>query len=474
MGVISRYIDIEFVYFIGYYLCLFLIALISFMIASLFTSKKSIGLLTALLAINFKGFTLGGVDILMPSFIQHTISIPFLFLALYLFFKNKERLAFFIIALTFYIHLLNALLFTFIISVYYLLKIKKIKEFILNYVILFILTIPVITNMLKSRGVGLFFNSADYLFFLKARLSHHIFPHTWLPHIIGFIVFLSFGIYCIKKLKIEEDYYKKLKGIFIGVLISFIISIIFTEFYPIPFIMRLYLFRTSIFLKILLIPFILIYLIKEIKNRKSWICFGILLSAASNQAYLFAAMILLFFIDRFILIKINKKWKFSFAFISKNIIRYFQGIFQLSLNILGIVIFIIFRKKIKLKHVFLLLTLIIVGVGLLNLNTHIKEGKFEYPHANFQTNEWNMFNWIKENTTKNSIFLVSPFLGFRSRALRPSFVEFKTAGQGVWDPTYGIEAWKRLELLDCIDKNNSPFNAVTKNYCESNYQNIDL
>jgi hypothetical protein len=149
-------------------------------------------------------------------------------------------------------------------------------------------------------------------------------------------------------------------------------------------------------------------------------------------------------------------------FTSRSIIHFLSVLF--SLNLLSLMVILTSNKmrgktQIPINAIIILLIVLIV----------IKYPKFTiYPKSFDDKPLVEAMSWIKENTSKNSLFLGEPFSkqsqNIRMLGLRPLFTTYKEGGVSAFNREHAIEWKKRIEIIDKVDTNYKLLEIVSKNY----------
>lgn len=269
--VFFKYIDIEWFLFISLIISRILLVFSIFMFSYLVFKNKIVSFLSVIFLIGVKGtlLNLGNMKLLDNTISPWYFALPISIFSLYYFLKDKYIISFILIASISYLNILVSLYLIFMYSVYFLYKllIKKNKEndvkiskLVLPYLLFIALSFPMLYKSLAIQNSAI--NLELWTDFLKLRLSHHIFPSLWpiYQYILFGILLLLFGFSL--NYKPITKYNNKLIAFLFGILILGLIGIIFTEFYPMQIIMTATLFRSFVFLKVIMIVYISNCLVK--------------------------------------------------------------------------------------------------------------------------------------------------------------------------------------------------------------------
>jgi len=340
----------------------------------------------------------------------------------------------------------------------YLIFQRKYWQTILYGLIIFVISTPVLTMILSSN----IFEPPDFfklwLNVIRIRSAPEMFPSAlgslWLPFISFFII----GIIAIKK------YFNSTKKWFIPLLISVgflcLVSAFFSEIVVIPSIIRLQLFRSTVYIAIMFMPFVVRWVFENINSpaqavmsigifgaQPNLIQFGLLglLVKRKLWQYVIAGLVIMLFLlsipTIFLRLDSDSLLK-SITYIDyKLLLKY--GLWGIS----GIFLVLTKNKK------FLLPALLVIGIARAAIG-----GIFRV-----QNDDWVQIQYkAKEITTKSEIFLVPPMEpGFRVYSQRGVVFDWKSGCVAIYNPEFSI-VWNE-RLWNYLPNNATAKQAKPKN-----------
>ncbi len=300
---------------------------------------------------------------------------------------------------------------------------------------------PVLTMILSSNIVKPPGFLKLWLNVIKIRSATEMFPSAlgtlWLP----FVSFFVIGIIAIKR------YFNSTKKWLIPLLTSVgflcLISTLFSEIVVIPSIIRLQLFRSTVYIAIMFMPFVVRWVFDNINSpAQAVMCIGIfgvqpnliqfgllgLLVKRKLWQYVIAGLIIMLFLLSIptIFLKLDSDSLLkSITYINyKLLLRY--GLWGIA----GIFLVVTRNKK------FLLHALLIIGLARSAIS-----GIFT-----IQDDDWVQIQYkAKEITTKSEIFLVPPYEpGFRVYSQRGVVFDWKSGCMANYSPELSIAWYERL------------------------------
>lgn len=368
------------------------------------TKNTEVAYLNALLWFTSK--TKLGYVIFTNNFVQSQMVYPIIIYSIYLFFKSKYLWAYILLIMAFYIHQPISVSLIVIYSLVLLLK-KDIRNLIKYSGIFLIGITPLLKNVTTiTNKVGEY--NSEWLSLMYIRNAHHILPSTWtitawLPFFFMLIFVFVYYLFYYKKIKLDIN---KTLAVFIVVsLIGILVSIVFTQFYPIPRLLSIAPFHSSGIFTILGSVITAFVLLQLIRSKKMYISF--------------AGFILTFF--------------YFFNQFSLDVPRSVIVLLPIALGL-----YFIFRKKLKILFI---LYLIIAIVWLPYM--YMKNQK---PSNDYYKSWVEVQKWANKNTAKDSMFIVPVYLSsFRLYSERPIVVDWKDGGAGFYAPNYFEQWWERMK-----------------------------
>lgn len=499
-GYLLRYIDFKVLFTILCFVTTFAIALSIFHLSLLlFKDKITSYLAVFLLLIGKFGISLTGIGIHQGLFEPSTMVRPFSLFAIYLFLKERYRIACLLTGLMFYIQGVEAFSVSAMFLFYFLVRIKHLpKRQILQSS--FLLLLPVLPTAWKLLSSGFLEIPSQevlhqWLAIIHFRSFWHIFPFSWGPG--DYFKYSGWFLWAFIVLKYSHPSEKHDSIIIFckAIALLCLIGTIFVEIIPIPIIIKMMPWRSTMFFVLFLLIYISRYLVNFPKEnlilkllvagtlaavffsfQKLIVCFALLHLAFETRnkkylPYLFATGgiggIFAFTVgsllhlegNTFLLNKI-----FSFVNLDLKNIIFFYLLFGFLVYFLHLQISerIKFSKRqISLVIIFLIsLTLIKI---ILPKNIHEQDFKRDWIKAQI---------WAKENTSRESVFITPPYLeGFRIHSQRGVVVENKDGGVGVFDIKFAFKWWQRMNDLGY--KNLAVTILDFTPECKRNYNNLD-
>lgn len=210
---------------------------------------------------NISGYSM--IDkIVFPAFLV----IPLMLFSLTYFIKEKYFLMFVFLSMSFYIHVIMSIFLIAIYGLYFLFNYKQITKRLIFYGVLFIISlIPLFLNsgvIAQANGFVL----ETWLKFLQLRVDKHLFftYWSWLEWVFLFLLVSMFVI----SFYSEKIRNKKVEWLFIGSVFLFFVALIFTEFIPMPMIIKMSLTRGLIIFKAIAFIYITKFIVESFKIKE--------------------------------------------------------------------------------------------------------------------------------------------------------------------------------------------------------------
>lgn len=418
LGLIVKYlkIDISTVFFVSYLISLYMTFLAIYLIALTLFKKREAAFLS-LFFLLFTKATLAGAATLENILLARTVALPILLFSL-LFFLREGYLVSFVLAGTgFLIHPLSAAYVTTGLLISSLLNLKKIglRRLIRGIMVLLIAASPVFAwKFSQTLALNEFFSAdSQWVKILKLRLPHHLFPLSWSrgSFFQAMLAFLTFLITF--KHKPQIRLHRLVLGFVLGILITCLIGIIFSEFLPLAIVLNLQTLRSFKFILYLVMIYFANYFWAELKQKKN--IFDQLSVGLVSVGIFYGAT----------------GWQYAYlAFLTLTLFLIFH--------------YLVFPRKRPLRP-FLFLTILIVIA--LSLGAYFKKGRFSI--ANAQEEKWlDIQRWAKKNTDTQDLFIVPlNSEGFRVESERSIFGDWKDGCLAVFNPQFAYEWARRMEKL---------------------------
>ncbi|HLG25021.1 MAG TPA: DUF6798 domain-containing protein [Candidatus Nanoarchaeia archaeon] len=477
-SLMSKLFGISMSYFILQVIARFLLVLSVYSLSHFLFKNKESAYLASALCFMVSGGTLAVFDITSRILIQHTFVIPFLIFSILLFLKKKYFWSFSLLGITANFHILFGGI-TLILLLFCMLATNKFrisKKLVLGMLIFSVLASPYIIKTIINQSPA----TDEWQELARIRAAHHAFPFTWtLGNYASF-----FGIFFLfivsMKLKPKKEHHRQIMMFLLAVFMLGVIGTIFTELIPIHIVITSLLFRAMVIYKIFALVYISNYLVFLIKGENYFLrmaSFGILASLFLMPEHYEPRII---FPLAIVLFVFNLKTKNRLTAITKKL-AFLAALFIILILALGtflpflngsyldlkktvggisalrpLVIFAIFLLFILLnsfkafrKNFTYSLTIVLIFLAVAN-NSFAKASSIRLDYDT-PVNEWEgLAFWIKNNTDKNDLFITPPYIeGFNFFSERKALTDWKSCGQGFWQPDYASYCWNILKELNC-------------------------
>ncbi|MBL7196673.1 MAG: hypothetical protein ISS47_01090 [Candidatus Omnitrophica bacterium] len=499
-GYLVRYIDLKLLFTALSFMTTIAIAFSIFYLSLLlFKDKLTAYLAVFLLLISKGGISLTGIGIHQSLFEPSIMVIPFSLFSIYLFLKERYRIACLITGLMFYIHGVEAFSVSIMFLFYFLVKIRNLhKRQILQSIFLLFLPVLLIVWRLLSKVFFEVYSQEvirQWLAILHFRSFWHLFPFSWGPgdyfKYSGWFLW-AFIVY---RYSAPSEKHDSIIIFCKAIALLCLIGTIFVEIIPVPIVIKMMLWRSTLFFVLFLLIYISRYLINFPKENlvskllvagtlaaiffsfsKLIVCFALLHLAFEmrNKKYLFYLFatggvvgILGFSLGSFLNLEagtflLNKL--LSFVNLGMKNIIFFYLLF-------GFLVYFLHlqqteRIKFSRRQIFLLVFFFTFLV-LINsfLPKDINKQSFEKDWINTQI-------WARENTSSETVFITPPYLeGFRIHSQRGIAVENKDGGVSIFDIKFALEWWQRMNVLGYNNLSITVLDFVPE--CKKAYNNLD-
>lgn len=517
---LSSYIPPESLFFFFQFISLFFIFLMIFYLAKLLFENQRIAYITVLLLLIPLSLP-GEINTFDIYFSNRNWVMPFLLLSIYMFLKEKNIIAYFLVGLCFNFHPVESVSIFFC-YIFYMgfnqqeIKIRKALYALLTFIIFaspliwWLLTIP-----------SSFTVSTEWIEILKIRNPYLFVFYNWERLMAVISIFLVWLVSL--KYYPNRKYYGKIFYFSIAMFILGFISIIFTDLIPFSTLWKMQLIRGTRFFVILAIPFIInlvIHLTLKSETNFSTVisAYGLLLSI------FFSSNIFIALFSLFLIISLYRESKSSVAFETSadyEISPSFESYIPNKLNNItkpdnfkiilvsiiltvggGLLLVVCLSGDFKLleQSIFSLKNILLMGwlffaavLGYLFLKKIVDARKIKIitisaliilmtlmliPSFGGQDDsfdaDWKELQlWCKDNTSKNSTFIIPPDLeSFRIWSERSVYGDWKDGALSTFNETYAQEWWKRMTLLG-YQKNGSG-GYIKGNYSQMNESQFTL
>jgi len=477
LALFIKYIEIETLFFVTFFISRFLMYFAIFILAShLFESEKTAYISTLLFFLPQPMLACGLFDSYM---LARGFVFPFLLFSILLFLKQKYVYAFLLTGIMFNLHGMSASLVLFMFMFYFLLNFKRVDKIdMLKSISVFLLcAFPLLLWRFQMPSCSIFYADPEWVNILRIRVPHHIFPLSW--SIQRWFGFLLISVLMISSFKYKPRLrnHKTILTFSLAILIMCMLGIIFTELVPLAIVINVQLLRSTRFFTIFAIIYISNYLIalSDGDLTQKLISTGIFTSLFLGISK-FVGLFFLLLISLRVKEKLPRVRKLIIAlsfigFVSVALISIFPDIVSfpslskiLSVELITfgefilIFIFLFSLALGRLKDLFepqALRKIVVFGfITILLLmsatNVYIRSTRDQ----GLQEDWVDVQLWCKNNTPKDSFFIVPPyFMGFRVYSERSILGDWKDGGVSNFNPAFAIKWWERMRDLGYTQEN---------------------
>ncbi len=362
--------------------------------------------------IGFSGFTVFEFSLLNRTFI-----LPFLLIAIDLYLNKRSTLAFFILGLMYNIHVISVNFILCMLLFDSLVNIKRIgiKTFFINILIFIAGALPVLIWRMQSAPVQI---TANWEWFktISDGMLYHLFYFLGNNPVLPIITFG--GISCLvlffiaKRGLVKNIYHKTITNFILACCLILLSVVITSYFYPSVIIIESQIVRAGIYILIFSYLYFTGYVVELFQTKK-----------ITKESFYLLIAALIFSLSPIALLIVWLVQKFS------------SPKYRLAVSLLTI------------GSCFLLILFVSLKLDLWHPGVHIFPVKSPLYEVEL---------WAKNNTTKNSVFIIPPQLwwfytpDWRAMSERSALVTFYDLLEISFAPNY-LEFWKRR------------FNDLTKN-----------
>jgi hypothetical protein len=435
-------LTVEWLFFIGYLVCLMASAIAVFGIAVTLFKDPKVGYLSVFIQLVYFIHNAGvGDEFLMDHLLKESqVALPFLLFAIYSFLNKSYQTSYFLLGLGFLIHALSSIYVIVFLSVpllVYAYQSRDWKALVIPMLILFCVSIPLLIRKSQHspETMHMFEIYLDWVVMLKTRYPGHSFPFSWsIWKYVKAALVVGLFIYT-WKFRLSDQLHSVVKYGTFTVFACWILGIVFTELIPLPIFIQLQLFRSYTLISLFAVIYWSNYFMLTMEGQDSILVKGLVLLATV------ALIIMLPSEGNPIINKITDSpgilWKNNYLFII------LFGLILLGLHM-------IFKAKLSVKHCPLLL------LGLMAVMATRKVMKEGLQISSHLPKPWvEVQHWAKLNTQEADFFIVPPQMrGFRIDAERSIMGDYKDGIQMYFNPDFGYQWQERMALFGV----NAPIN----------------
>lgn len=433
-----------------------------------------------LMGVNLSVFAPGNYQPFGCNAFPALFAIPFLIIAIIYFLKEKYYVAFSLGGIMFNFHGSHSIFVLFMFFVYFIMKCKDISfKTIFGPFLLFIaLASPLILWIAFSSPIDLSGTTAQqWIKFITMHHSGHIFPSafnfSW--EVLPFFTVLI--LYLISLRYIPKDKtWDTIKIFSLAIFILCVLGTVFSEFIPIPLIMKLTLFRSTLILTIFMVIYVIqILIVGPLQNndgflrKMSSLGLFISLSIIFTKWWIFYCVVFPFLILQVSLLE-KKGFRLSQALFWLAMILFgglvfisaaphfglkqvdngplYVGLRNIGKFIIFVLIFSLIDYLARKKDLRVVRDIVIGGIAffLMILNFHSFTWGSEYKNY---LREWKDVQlWCKRNSSIDDTFITPPYLrGFRVYSERPIVGSFYDLSNVIYVPEVMSEGIKRMKDL---------------------------
>lgn len=524
---LTKIIDIQTIFFAIFFFSVFFFLLAVFYLARLLFKNDSVAFMAVLLVMARKPAL--ATSTFFPNYAGRMIVLPLLMLAAILLIKNRYYAASFVSGLAMNLHPILAFLFYSLFGIYFVINCKKIgiRKILASFALFFLAALPIFIWRVVKPIPGNLFIAPKSLFQLLSLTNQtlHTYPLNWpLGRWVRYFIFILAFIISLRYVTTHEESHKKMRTIFYGTFLLFLIGIIFSHFVsvPVPFILNLEIMRSSIFPVFIGCIYLAKYLVQLypkdnfskfvsigigvsvfISNFKSLGLFLILLFAYNyrkkhiifiSSIIIFASVFTLSVLASFIKIPYFASLKIGFA---PSIIILLCMFILISYRYVGLrlkyIPYVIISVLILITSFFAVMERALVNIediqigeffllnykdsgsplaaknieNFLKFPVYYVQKSVQFPRHVPQNNWEDAQLWALHNTPKNAVFITPPHLtGFRVYSERSTVVDCDDRGQSNPHYIHGYEWINRVKIV-C---NESSFQVPCEVYCNSGYK----
>ena len=476
---IVRHFDFETFAIIQAFISIFFVITGIFALTNTLFNSSNAGYIAALLyTATLDKWTLGSPSPYL-NFFHHGLpySYPLIIWSMNWFFQKRYPLSLFLAGISWDFHPMCTVFLLFAYFIYWLFNLREFNlRIIWKCVLAFTLpAVPITIKLLKHLGLS---GGFGHLWFEGVRWvsGYTSFPSEWpSAWLIQPGLFLLLFLICLSQLN-NDGVKKWVLTFFLSVGIMCLIGTVFVDLYPVPFIIRLSLWRSTfiyLIIAISCIGYVLSTLLNHTFTKRFLaVCVIVLLGYLGSLRFLYIP----FFIGVLLFLCYENQFKNYLSFLQKKTTLFFFAllslllVFQLVSNLrdgFKVFLFFIFTSffllgisriekyappKVSLKGVWVFLTLFVLLFDCTILYT--RGGPKIYYHGRFQgkSDPWAEIQYFaRMHSEKNDLFIVPPYMNdFTTYSMRATLGDWAEGSTLIFlDNQFTQEWFVRMNDLGC-------------------------
>ncbi len=428
-------LTVEWLFFIGYLVCLIISSLAIYGIALALFKNPKVGYLVVFIQLVYFIHNAGiGDEFLIDHLLKESqVALPFLLFAIYSFLNKSYKICYFLLGIGFLLHALSSIYVIIFLSVpllVYTYQTKDWKSLVFPMLILFCVSIPLLLRKSQHspETMHMFEVYMDWAMMLKTRYAGHSFPFSW--SVWKYVkAALVVGLFLYSwKFRPSRQLHEVVKYGTFTVFGCWLMGVVFTELVPLPIFIQLQLFRSYTLISLFAVIYWSNYFVLTMEGQGSMVIKALVLLATVGLIIMLPSE------GNPIIHNITDSpgilWKNNYLF----------------LVLFGMVLlgwYLVFRQKLSTIY----WPLILIGLmAIMAARKVMKEGVQISSHL---PKPWvEVQRWAKLHTNTADLFIVPPQLrGFRIDAERTIFGDYKDGIQMYFNPEYGYQWQQRMELF---------------------------
>ena len=450
----NQFMGIEHVLFFLYVIATFFYVLAVYKLSYYLFKNKLIGYLAVLLLIIMKPSL--GTDMTFRAITYHiTLAIPILLFSLYFFLRQRYIWSFLLLGTGFNLHALSAFHLLALYGIYFILRFTHINKlrYILGAALFFIITAPLILFS-DTTSHSLFSADPSWVSLLKGLDFSHSFPFQWSAHhylitivllVVGVLSYVS--LHRMTFFKSNKETHHNILTFCVGFIFLGIMGVVFTQLYPIEFVIAAQLFRSTLFLSTLIVIYASAFMYHLFHSKCAFATYVSFALFASLFFYDYVALYLLLPALVYLLYKKNVPYLKPVMIVGYGIsviLLLLYSLFTQDYAILTAIMrhvsvpFIIFivlcvlfyfftfipQRTFPQNYTSFILVLIVFSGASLYWHEDSFSEHFGYPYVPSDNPWMNTMLWIEQETPETALFLIPPHRReFRAFAKRSVYVE---------------------------------------------------